>query len=346
LMEEDLAFKVLTVLVEHIIPGYYSNTMAGLQADQAVLNHLVKEKLPRLWNFLKVIPVDLNVMTTKWFMCLYIHTLPFPSVLRIWDILFCKGSAGLILAGLALLKVKEDEILSKADFGSSTEFPDLMCRNYYNWDEMVETMYSLASFSHVEKLQKEAREKIDRRIRVRQIRDCVSTKFSEDELYELLRKFEEVATNETIGIELFQEFFDERYKKFVSYPGFTELIFAKFDRNSDGVLDFRELCISLSLLDRGTPEQKIRFCFGVFGADKEGAITRSNLSKMLAWQYDSMGFSDFDEMVQTSVDFAFAEYDQEKDGKLSFEEFSQVVYKQPVLIEMLQLVEDCSPTTL
>ena len=92
-----------------------------------------------------------------------------------------------------------------------------------------------------------------------------------------------VATNETISCDQFLDFFDERYQQFVSYPVFTERIFAKFDRNSDGVLDFRELCHSLSLLDRGTPDQKIRFCFGIFGTEKD-FISRNDLSRMLTWQ--------------------------------------------------------------
>ena len=52
-----------------------------------------------------------------------------------------------------------------------------------------------------------------------------------------------------------------------------------------------------------------------------------------------MDFNDLEEMVQTSVDFAFAEFDEDKDGKLSYEEFSRVVYKQPFIVEMLRLVE-------
>jgi len=130
LMEEELAFKVLTVIVEYFVPGYYMNTMAGLQADQLVLSHLVQEKLPALHNYFQSTGIDLSVVSTKWFLCLYIHVLPFPSVLRVWDMLFCKGSSALIVAGFAILSFKQEEILSSITKGP--EFIERLCLYYYN----------------------------------------------------------------------------------------------------------------------------------------------------------------------------------------------------------------------
>jgi len=40
----------------------------------------------------------------EWFMCIYTRTLPWASVLRVWDMFFCEGVKVLFRVGLVLLK--------------------------------------------------------------------------------------------------------------------------------------------------------------------------------------------------------------------------------------------------
>ncbi|XP_042205559.1 TBC1 domain family member 10A-like, partial [Homarus americanus] len=41
---------------------------------------------------------------TEWFMCLFSRTLPWSSVLRVWDMFFCEGVKVLFRVGLVILK--------------------------------------------------------------------------------------------------------------------------------------------------------------------------------------------------------------------------------------------------
>jgi len=200
-------------------------------------------------------------------------------------------------------------------------------------------MYSMTTFTAVEKLQQEARVKIDYRIRVRQIKDCESTHFTEEQLMDLLRKFEALQTNETIGKSELKDLLGPQYQKLVTDSGLLDRLFQKFDRNADGVLDFREFCHAFSLLDKGKPEEKIRFIFYMFDGDKDGFIGREDLKNLLEWQYRSMDFDDVGSMIEASVQFAFSEYDVDTDNKLNFEEFVPVVFKQPYLVMLLKLCD-------
>jgi len=340
LMEEELAFKLLTIIVEFYVPGYYANTMAGLQADQVVLAHLVKEKLPSLHQHLTDLGIELNVVSTKWFLCLFIHALPFPSVLRVWDILFCKGSSALILAGLAMLKIKEEEILANNDFGNSTEFLESMCQSYYDWGNLIKVMYELCTFKRVRKLQNEAREKIEMKIKTIQLKELEGTRFVETELEELFKEFKRLSINGTINKESFPSLFEKSdYEALMKDTFIRDRIFCLFDKNGDGVVDFREYCQVLSLLVKGTPREKINFFFSIFDVDKDRFINREELIEMLMWQYTSMGgFKHNDDMIKVSVDLAFSEFDVDKDGKLSLEEFELVCLKQPLIVQLLHLV--------
>lgn len=51
---------------------------------------------------------------TPWFMTMYTTTLPWPTVLRIWDILFCEGNLILLKVALGIFK----ELESTCFFGN------------------------------------------------------------------------------------------------------------------------------------------------------------------------------------------------------------------------------------
>ena len=93
-MKEEQAFWTLTRVVRNMLPkGYYTDGMQGLRADHRVLSALVERKLPTLHAHLTDLDVPLEPVSTQWLMCMYLNVLPMNSVLRIWDSIFCEGSA-------------------------------------------------------------------------------------------------------------------------------------------------------------------------------------------------------------------------------------------------------------
>ncbi|KAG7386260.1 TBC1 domain member 9 [Phytophthora pseudosyringae] len=114
-MGEEEAFWVLAAIVEELTPQYHTRTMTGSRADQRVFSDLVTQKLPVLANHLQTLGVDFEPFTLKWFLCLFLNTLPFEPVMRIWDVFFCEGSHVLLRVGLALLKLNQPRIMACDD---------------------------------------------------------------------------------------------------------------------------------------------------------------------------------------------------------------------------------------
>ncbi|KAE9018976.1 hypothetical protein PR002_g12947 [Phytophthora rubi] len=114
-MGEEEAFWVLASIVEELTPLYHTRTMAGSRADQRVFADLVTQKLPVLANHLQMLGVDFEPFTLKWFLCLFLNTLPFEPVMRIWDVFFCEGSHVLLRVGLVLLKLNQPRIMACDD---------------------------------------------------------------------------------------------------------------------------------------------------------------------------------------------------------------------------------------
>ncbi|XP_048371878.1 lysophosphatidylcholine acyltransferase 2 [Sphaerodactylus townsendi] len=100
-----------------------------------------------------------------------------------------------------------------------------------------------------------------------------------------------------------------------------EELFALFDRNGDGTIDFREYVIGLSVLcNPANTEETIHMAFQLFDLDNDGVITEDEFASVVR---SSLGLPDLD------VSKLFKEIDADKTHKLSYEEFKDFALKHP-----------------
>ncbi|XP_077014859.1 growth hormone-regulated TBC protein 1 isoform X2 [Tamandua tetradactyla] len=116
---EEESFWLLDALVGRILPDYYSPAMLGLKTDQEVLGELVRMKIPAVAELMDGHGVLWTLVVSRWFICLFIDTLPVETVLRIWDCLFNEGSKIIFRVALTLIKQHQALILE------ATSFPDI-----------------------------------------------------------------------------------------------------------------------------------------------------------------------------------------------------------------------------
>lgn len=60
-----------------------------------------------------------------------------------------------------------------------------------------------------------------------------------------------------------------------------EEIFNKYDQDASGYLDFRELTIAMSVVSKGTFEEKLRICFDAFDYDHSGYLEGCEISELI-----------------------------------------------------------------
>ena len=85
--------------------NYFSPGMEAIQLDGDILFGLLKKVAPRVHKHLKSQEIEPILYMTEWFLCLFARTLPWPSVLRIWDMFCCEGVKVLFRVALVLLKM-------------------------------------------------------------------------------------------------------------------------------------------------------------------------------------------------------------------------------------------------
>eukprot|EP00929_Paragymnodinium_shiwhaense_P068184 TRINITY_DN34266_c0_g1_i2.p1 TRINITY_DN34266_c0_g1~~TRINITY_DN34266_c0_g1_i2.p1 ORF type:complete len:343 (+),score=74.70 TRINITY_DN34266_c0_g1_i2:418-1446(+) len=114
--EEETAFWIFCSVIENILHSeYYTAQMAGLRADLKLLESLIKEYLPLLYMHLSERGIDLSPIAMNWFLCLFANTLPPDLSHRVLDCLIHEGPKVLLRTSLAVLRIREKELLEAVD---------------------------------------------------------------------------------------------------------------------------------------------------------------------------------------------------------------------------------------
>lgn len=107
---------------------------------------------------------------------------------------------------------------------------------------------------------------------------------------------------------------------------------AIFDEDGGGDVDFQEFVLGLSAFSsKGNKEEKLKFAFKVYDIDRDGYISNGELFIVLKMM---VGSNLKDQQLQQIVDKTIMEADKDGDGKISFEEFTQMVESTDVSMSM------------
>lgn len=108
-----------------------------------------------------------------------------------------------------------------------------------------------------------------------------NTNFTVEELQDWYKEFKSNWPKGALTVEEFKK----AYKTFFPLGDATEFakhVFRVFDRNDDGLLDFREFVCGFSVVLRGGVQEKLKFSFQIYDINGNGFITRDEMSEVLS----------------------------------------------------------------
>jgi len=152
--------------------------------------------------------------------------------------------------------------------------------------------------------------------------------FNASELERLKKRFMKLDSDGSGSIDR-EEFL--QIPQIANNPLASRLI-AIFDEDGGGSVDFQEFVGGLSAFSsRGGREEKLRFAFKVYDMDRDGFISNGELFLVLKMM---VGNNLKDGQLQQIVDKTIMEADKDGDGRLSFEEFVQMVSNTDIVKQM------------
>lgn len=162
------------------------------------------------------------------------------------------------------------------------------------------------------------------------------THFNEAEVRVLFERFRAVSASiqkdDTIEFNEFQAALGRHDRVF------TKRFFTIFDSDGNNEIDFREFCLGISVFcERGTTDEKIKYSFRIYDIDGDGNIDRNELHQLLKAALSENMLDLTDEQIGTLVDDTFAQVDSNGDGRISFEEYEQMVRAHPSFLQFLTI---------
>jgi hypothetical protein len=79
--------------------------------DLKVFKDLMSQKLPKLCKHLDKFNFDVDLLLTKWLICLFVNHLPFETELVVWDLFLIKGIQVIFRVALTIFQLMEKDIL-------------------------------------------------------------------------------------------------------------------------------------------------------------------------------------------------------------------------------------------
>jgi len=181
------------------------------------------------------------------------------------------------------------------------------------------------------------------------------TNFQEVEVQTLYSVFTKQAVDGAVDRDRFKEslsMLETAGLKDLKNSPFADRLFDLLDSNGDGVVDLSEFITGLSMVCKGSMEEKLLLSFKAYDQDGNGFIDEAEMTALFkaAWlsgyktlcvthPQQDLSLNDFNEycreMALIFTAKAFSVLDTDNDGKLSFEEFKEFAMQEPKITATL-----------
>lgn len=113
-------------------------------------------------------------------------------------------------------------------------------------------------------------------------------------------------------------------------------IFSAFDRENKLALTMESWVLGMSVILKGTLSEKIKFCFKIYDMMNEGFLKKETMFVALKHNYrGSTSYEDPEDIVRDLIEMIVKKMDLDRDGVISFEDYSKSVQMNPSLLEVL-----------
>ncbi|KAK2506780.1 hypothetical protein MC885_012726 [Smutsia gigantea] len=172
------------------------------------------------------------------------------------------------------------------------------------------------------------------------------TKFTRKELQVLYRGFKNECPSGIVNEENFKQIYSQFFPQGDSST-YATFLFNAFDTNHDGSVSFEDFVAGLSVILRGTIDDRLNWAFNLYDLNKDGCITKEEMLDIMKSIYDMMGKYTYpalrEEAPREHVESFFQKMDRNKDGVVTIEEFIESCQKDENIMRSMQLFDNVCP---
>ncbi|XP_075360188.1 A-type potassium channel modulatory protein KCNIP2 isoform X2 [Mycteria americana] len=125
---------------------------------------------------------------------------------------------------------------------------------------------------------------------------------------------------------------------------YATFLFNAFDTDHDGSVSFEDFVSGLSIILRGTIDDRLNWAFNLYDLNKDGCITKEEMLDIMKSIYDMMGKYTYpamrEEAPREHVENFFQKMDRNNDGVVTIEEFLESCQKDENIMRSMQLFDN------
>ncbi|XP_062376143.1 Kv channel-interacting protein 2-like isoform X1 [Sardina pilchardus] len=114
------------------------------------------------------------------------------------------------------------------------------------------------------------------------------TKFTKKELQVLYRGFKNECPSGVVNEETFKHIYSQFFPQGDSST-YAHFLFEAFDTNKNGSVSFEDFVAGLSIILRGSINDRLNWAFNLYDLNKDGCITKEEMMDIMRSIYDMMG---------------------------------------------------------
>jgi Ca2+-binding EF-hand superfamily protein len=353
-----------------------SNSLNGFYIEATVIGSLMYHLIPGAKALMMPVTDFVDFFAIKLLIQLYVNAVDLESMVFLWDKFTAEGSIALIRGVLSLLFICEKSVKNQEHPATILKYlavNRVAAQLPFIYDELI----SEVTPARVTRLRKQARDyrakqwKECGRLTLKKLE--TASRFSQEEIKVFQDEFNRVLDKKRrskgkhkkpkprrgtvlilheikcdlqdhegdvdIGITK-DEFLSIIRTLSASLLDYAGGIFDLFDEDKSGYLDFRELLVCLSVLSKGTFEEKLRVSFDLFDTDASGYLQVSELRKLLAatlkpyFQSLSEHSADYVRQTTETINFKLISMAESQQDVLSFKDFYNCIIADPLLLQV------------
>ncbi|KAK3095373.1 hypothetical protein FSP39_013906 [Pinctada imbricata] len=158
----------------------------------------------------------------------------------------------------------------------------------------------------------------------------------------MYRGFKQECPSGIVNEETFKKIYAQFFPQGDS-SAYAHYVFNAFDHNKNGSINFEDIVMGLSVLSRGTYQERLQWAFNLYDVNGDGLITRDEMLDIVTAIYDMMGrFSEpltDESTVQDHVNKVFQKMDVNRDGVITMDEFMDTCWKDENISKGLALFD-------
>nr|XP_023678278.1 Kv channel-interacting protein 2-like isoform X1 [Paramormyrops kingsleyae] len=168
------------------------------------------------------------------------------------------------------------------------------------------------------------------------------TRFTKKELQVLYRGFKNECPSGVVNEDTFKLIYSQFFPQGDSST-YAHFLFEAFDTNKNGSVSFEDFVTGLSIILRGSINDRLGWAFNLYDLDKDGCITKEEMMYVMRSIYDMMGKYTYPclhaDTPREHVESFFKKMDRNNDGVVTIEEFIESCRKDDNIMQSMQLFD-------